>query len=1424
MAMMKFFIIVLMFNIVHIQLIYSQVKASVNLIKNPTFIENGTSIEDWVVKAEKGWSRKEIVAFQGQPDSMYYLTGRHKALISQKSIKVKRNTWYSVSITVCNRLAPSPDSGGNLWLGVLPEHPKTQYDYLHCAHFGALNNWHKVQMFFNSGNNNTTQLDIRFFGKGEWMFGRCELRKVRDSDFKRDSTVDGNFEDGLPGFTPFNCWSSNTYSPPEIATNGNFFIGKQSLRIDLSSGKGINLRGPGNILAKPGSRIKVAFWAKSDIPNLNLLCEINRMPGDNNNRGTHWRSTRGLRVTKKWGKMEFEVMLPKDGKHFLAGTQLLRVAILGEYKRDKSSLVWIDDLRITEELPFKKGQSKKSGLKNLLYMNSSFESGFSGWDWRFTQNIMDKSAMQSGGKVSIDTTTAAEGRCSLRFDIPENYQHTTKNIRPFHSSYGARLYSAFFAGSALETYTVSFWAKANINAEMLVSLPAWPATHSKKLTISDKWHRYSVVITPKFDVHGQMMVKFLLLDSGSYWLDGIQVEKGDKLTAYEPSGTLEAGGVIAERLYPYYTKGETPEVVVYLCSREKKEHSFRFTQISRDWRGNIVDKKTKTVIIPPEQTLTFKTSLYAEQCGTFITEFKILNSVSGESGSSPLIYGIFPKPLVLSNPEDSWCGLMMTNFNADHPTGLGVTPGGYLILRGGTLNDLFKQLPRMGVRWIRNFPIGSWTFHEPEPEKWRWLDSYVDTAIANGLKILPVIGSAIYKPSYNMPFWAWSDKQAPSHSGYLDKKVFYPRMDLWKRFVKEYVKHYGDRIDVFEVLNETGGFAPKPYVELVKVAQEAAREVNPKFRIAAPSYPCHQIPYDDQDNTWVGKVLKAGVYSYLDIYCAHFYLPNNQLENYVNRYGTLEESLGKRMNFLRNTYGTKPVWDTESGVPALPITDWLWHPAKMEKNLTREDEKWYTPELAAARCVRWIIMKRAAGIDKIFRFRMSGGPLCNGTTYDLVGNDMSPKPITVSYAQAARRLTLAKFKEKITVGESLWIYSYEVSGRSMTVFWDFEKTGSKAGKIFLNIAADDITVEDLMGNIVLPVKNEKGIVLPLTDSPVYVLSDKLSRKEILEKFKNGKIIAPVDLSMQLSIGNKGTTPALVAGIHNKSTRAIDIAAKVSNLPDGWVVDGNNNVDFKNVLPGEKQVVFTPLTKVPPTEAGKKIKISTEKDGLLFQNESRGILLAEAKKVQSQITIDGNISEEEYAHAPTLNINKSNQVVSRRKELWAGKEKSNAKAKLLWDQNALYIGIKIMDNKVINDADKRELWLGDCVEIYLDTDTGKDIFINAINSHQGKIICAPAYSDKGARIAVSSLKESIYGVDHNKIEVASKKTKQGYNIEIKIPIIEKKMYAGRIWGFDLSFIDDDGDKHSRCQLMWTGRKSWSKPHNYGFIIFTDKVER
>ena len=194
-----------------------------------------------------------------------------------------------------------------------------------------------------------------------------------------------------------------------------------------------------------------------------------------------------------------------------------------------------------------------------------------------------------------------------------------------------------------------------------------------------------------------------------------------------------------------------------------------------------------------------------------------------------------------------------------------------------------------------------------------------------------------------------------------------------------------------------------------------------------------------------------------------------------------------------------------------------------------------------------------------------------------------------------------------------------------------------------------------------------------------------------------------------------------------------------------------------------------------------------------------------------ITIDGNLDE--FAKAVATPV-----------EYFHPDEKNRAAQFLYhWDDQAFYVGLRTLDTKTF--SPQHPLWEGDAVEWYFDTRRGKNFLRNEwttgavhcfwtameLDQLNPRFCLRPGYLDAIPKIG---------------IEVATKRTEDGLNIEFKLPWENFPDFAaksGEVIGMDVELSYSDGAARSDRSFVFGSPLSVTRPANLAAVRLVEKLE-
>lgn len=153
----------------------------------------------------------------------------------------------------------------------------------------------------------------------------------------------------------------------------------------------------------------------------------------------------------------------------------------------------------------------------------------------------------------------------------------------------------------------------------------------------------------------------------------------------------------------------------------------------------------------------------------------------------------------------------------------------------------------------------------------------------------------------------------------------------------------------------------------------------------------------------------------------------------------------------------------------------------------------------------------------------------------------------------------------------------------------------------------------------------------------------------------------------------------------------------------------------------------------------------------------------------------------------------------------GQPEASGTAKALWDENALYVLLKITDPNL--DVSAEEAYLQDSVEVFIDEKNDKAREYK-LDDKQYRINCENAHSFNGAECKEEYITSQV------------KRTDDGYVVEMAIAWTDKQPKEGDFIGFEVQINDcKNGARLGMINWYDTTNTCWSTPASYGTARLT-----
>ncbi|MBN2149049.1 MAG: hypothetical protein JW726_16815 [Anaerolineales bacterium] len=172
-------------------------------------------------------------------------------------------------------------------------------------------------------------------------------------------------------------------------------------------------------------------------------------------------------------------------------------------------------------------------------------------------------------------------------------------------------------------------------------------------------------------------------------------------------------------------------------------------------------------------------------------------------------------------------------------------------------------------------------------------------------------------------------------------------------------------------------------------------------------------------------------------------------------------------------------------------------------------------------------------------------------------------------------------------------------------------------------------------------------------------------------------------------------------------------------------------------------------------------------------------------------------------------------------LWDNEEDLSATAMFGWDEDHFYIASRVTDEDYVQNAGGKDLYLGDSLELLLDTDLLADFYVNSLSPDDFQLGISPGSPEPGDDPeSYLWFPRAIEG-DRDEVEVAALRVDDGWNVEAAIPwdVFEMEPVAGRHYGFVFSISDNDrtGKKEQQTMISTIATRKLTDPTTWGDLI-------
>jgi len=708
-----------------------------------------------------------------------------------------------------------------------------------------------------------------------------------------------------------------------------------------------------------------------------------------------------------------------------------------------------------------------AGRKNLIF-NSSFEVGTAGWSslgtgvgWGDVPWLHGRIEEGGGehGRSFLRIPVGGEQAPVLYFDYYDSVAR--RELRPLAAS---KRWMKLDRGVA---YTLSCFLRASregvpgvLGARTQDPTGPW-REHKAAIKLSTAWTRHALTFRPE-EAYAFVYVGPDLAEEqlGHVDVDGVQLEKGEGATAYEPRTEIEFGVVPSERGGIFYDS-QPASLVLRGCNHGSSAVSLAVNFRVTDFDDKPVALPRQTLQIPERSNVQRKVAMPGEWRGFY----RVVAEGDGAGGRdlAELRLAIVPQRA----STDSVLGINHAFVSA----------------------DLIHLAAKAGVAWYRDWSL-RWQQIEPVKGQFRWdiSDLQIDRVLRERVSVLPLLPPF---PSADWASEAPADLPTRGYPGVRLRQAWGPKdpRDLGA-FIEQAVARYKDRIRIWEFLNEpiytdyslpadsTGRYGGRrysagDYVRLLETAAQAMRKGDPTCKVIGGigSGPRHLTE----------EVMEAGILKHIDILNLHMYPGIRPPEAYA-------PEMDRLLALFDQHGGRKPVWITEFSYYAsdeLPRDPFYPSESAWAEQRLLDSEK-----QCADYTVRYFVVMLSRGVQKIFIHSGANGRV-NEPNYEcaLFADEGAPRKLFAAMAVLTRLLggSPACVGDR-RVGQGAWCVGFETGEQSLLVLW---QAGEQGGDVLALPSGNGLRWVDAMG------VKLGGPPKQLSGSPVYLLGPVGGAKEIL---------------------------------------------------------------------------------------------------------------------------------------------------------------------------------------------------------------------------------------------------------------------------------------------------------------------------------------
>ena len=970
-------------------------------------------------------------------------------------------------------------------------------------------------------------------------------------------------------------------------------------------------------------------------------------------------------------------------------------------------------------------------------------------------------------------------------------------------------------------YTFSVYmrsSKPGAKAVLRMGETRWKAS-KKEVQLTGEWKRYSLTADLKPYTADPTIGKNNIFgcwienpDGVTIDVDCAQWEKGT-LSPY----AMKSKPCVAANTVKYaniFFDNEELEYSVGASNPEAQAEDYLCKIMVVDQFGKILKNQEEKFSLQPREALLRNFILKAPKYGFFKVKTTLYNSKSQLLDSHEMHMARVGKREDGKFHPDSFFGVCLGPNSSDP----------------AIMQQQWNVYTGTGARWSRVFI--NWMTAEPNKNVYNWntqfKDQNINEAYARKMCQMLVV-SSIYHRKQNMPAWG-IDNEASEKAGFP-----FPKEKDFLEFIRIMVERYKGKINIWEILNEpylivdtggsrlTGDVRERYLNEVFEMQQKMFKifkELDPAADAIVNVNGKGQL---EEKQVYFESMLKKGLMDNVDGVSWHFYrgmFPEEKKNEITKTMTHARQSIEKQAKRKSPLY----FCNTESANCSNDFFD-------DENNQYGEYNQMMNPmafgfnksELdAAVNAVRATIIEISLGMKISFWFAV--GDITDYKAYNvhtmLKDHWRSPKIIYPAYNAMTRMLDETKPLGKLNVGEKMQAHAFQKGGSVVVPYWYLKlEEGLAVGKLEVDASIPIEKLYDFMGNSIDIEKENGKILIPFGKAPNYLVCS-LSNLPVIETMlKNGALRDFAgETNISVTLGSAEGLPDIVTKIQNSSSNELSGAIRIARTPPTLTLS-TTKVMFKNIEAMKSGSQRFPVKAVADCDAGEIVGIAQINDEKMIDFKKDTSLFT-ASQTTEEIQIDGD-DRDWNLNNNSIKLDSENRILNKAqkaKNMWKGRNDLSCEIWSRWDNQMLYFLVKAKDDIIVQDLGTH--FMGDCVKLFFDCDTVKDMENIVFNEDDIQLCFVPS---NGSQEGIMSLISANKGLTKDGIKFASRKTQDGYVMEIGIPaatLMHRTFTSGTVLGFNAAIDDRDAPGTKiKTEMIWTGSddKTWAFTDRLGYII-------